>query len=128
MAELLRWLVVPDEADTEPSRDLVGGKAWSLWRMRSLGLRVPPAFVVTTEACAAYFAARAHLPDGLAEELAIGIGLLEAGAGPHVRLRSAPAAGLGPVRCRDQHARHDGHHPRPGLQRRGRGGAGRRDR
>ncbi len=29
--------------------------------MRSLGLRVPPAFVVTTEACAAYFA-RAGLP------------------------------------------------------------------
>jgi pyruvate,orthophosphate dikinase len=77
-----RWLVVPDEADTEPSRDLVGGKAWSLWRMRSLGLRVPPAFVVTTEACAAYFAgAGRDLPDGLAEELASGIGLLEAELG-----------------------------------------------
>jgi len=75
-----RWLVVPDDADTEPSRELVGGKAWSLWRMRSLGLRVPPAFVVTTQACAAYFAANA-LPDGLAEELAVGIGLLEAELG-----------------------------------------------
>jgi len=41
-----RWLVVPDNPAAEPSRDLVGGKAWSLWRMRSLGLRVPPAFVV----------------------------------------------------------------------------------
>lgn len=79
-----RWLVVPDDADTEPSRDLVGGKAWSLWRMRSLGLRVPPAFVVTTEACAAYFAdgqPKNQLPDGLAEELAVGIGLLEAELG-----------------------------------------------
>ncbi|GAB3392562.1 pyruvate, phosphate dikinase [Amycolatopsis echigonensis] len=72
----LRWLVVPRAGMPEPSRDLVGGKAWSLWRMRSLGLRVPPAFVVTTEACAAYFAGDG-LPDGLADELTTGIRLLE---------------------------------------------------
>ncbi|WP_234997625.1 pyruvate, phosphate dikinase [Pseudonocardia thermophila] len=72
-----RWLIVPDDPAVEPSRDLVGGKAWSLWRMRSLGLRVPPAFVVTTEACAAYFAGGEQLPDGLADELAAGIRLLE---------------------------------------------------
>ena len=71
-----RWLVVPDETATEPSRDLIGGKAWSLWRMRSLGLRVPPAFVVTTEACAAYFD-DGGLPEGLADELVTGIRLLE---------------------------------------------------
>ena len=97
-----RWLVVPGQADTEPSRDLVGGKAWSLWRMRSLGLRVPPAFVITTKACAAYFANGA-LPDGLAEELAVGIGLLEAeldrsfGAGPRpllVSVRSGAAVSM----------------------------------
>ncbi|GAA1271117.1 hypothetical protein GCM10009609_37770 [Pseudonocardia aurantiaca] len=75
-----RWLVVPDDPAAEPSRELVGGKAWSLWRMRSLGLRVPPAFVVTTEACAAYFAVGA-LPDGLAAELEAGIRLLEAELG-----------------------------------------------
>jgi pyruvate, orthophosphate dikinase len=75
-----RWLVVPDNPAVEPSRDLVGGKAWSLWRMRSLGLRVPPAFVVTTQACAAYFAGGA-LPEGLVEELEAGIRLLEAGLG-----------------------------------------------
>ncbi len=72
----LRWLVVPDENAAEPSRDLVGGKAWSLWRMRSLGLRVPPAFVVTTAACEAYFA-DGGLPEGLADELITGIRLLE---------------------------------------------------
>ncbi|WP_181779259.1 putative PEP-binding protein [Pseudonocardia pini] len=71
-----RWLVVPDDPAVEPSRDLVGGKAWSLWRMRSLGLRVPPAFVVTTEACAAYFSGDG-LPEGLVDELAAGIRLLE---------------------------------------------------
>ncbi|MFC4943614.1 pyruvate, phosphate dikinase [Pseudonocardia sp. GCM10023141] len=72
-----RWLVVPDDPAVEPSRDLVGGKAWSLWRMRSLGLRVPPAFVVTTDACAAYFDGGSSLPAGLVDELAAGIGLLE---------------------------------------------------
>ena len=72
----LQWLVVPDEVAAEPSRDLVGGKAWSLWRMRSLGLRVPPAFVVTTEACKAYFA-DGHMPEGLDEELTTGIRFLE---------------------------------------------------
>ncbi|GAA5050740.1 hypothetical protein GCM10023318_21320 [Nocardia callitridis] len=71
-----RWLVFPDTAQSEPNRDLVGGKAWSLWRMRSLGLHVPPAFVVTTEACAEYFAT-GGLPEGLAQELVHGIGLLE---------------------------------------------------
>lgn len=69
-----RWLVLPD--GEEPSRDLVGGKAWSLWRMQSLGLRVPPAFVVTTQACAWYFAS-GGLPDGLVDELAAGIRGLE---------------------------------------------------
>ena len=72
----LQWLVVPDEVAAEPSRELVGGKAWSLWRMRSLGLRVPPAFVVTTEACKAYFA-DGQMPEGLDEELAAGIRFLE---------------------------------------------------
>ncbi|WP_068268785.1 pyruvate, phosphate dikinase [Aldersonia kunmingensis] len=75
-----RWLVIPDENTAEPSRDLVGGKAWSLWRMRSLGLRVPPAFVVTTDACAAYFA-NGGLPEGLADELETGIRLLESQLG-----------------------------------------------
>lgn len=72
-----RWTVVPADLDTEPSRDLIGGKAWSLWRMTSLGLRVPPAFVVTTEACSAYFADGQTLPPGLAEELRAGVRDLE---------------------------------------------------
>ncbi|WP_433502513.1 pyruvate, phosphate dikinase [Pseudonocardia halophobica] len=75
-----RWIVVPDDPQAEPSRDLVGGKAWSLWRMRSLGLRVPPVFVVTTEACAEYFAGDG-LPEGLVDELAAGIRRLEAELG-----------------------------------------------
>lgn len=72
-----RWTTVLDDPATEPSKDLVGGKAWSLWRMRSLGLRVPPAFVVTTEACAAYYADGQSLPPGLDDELVAGVGRLE---------------------------------------------------
>lgn len=73
----LRWLIRPDSAADEPSRELVGGKAWSLWRMASLGLRVPPAFVVTTEACAAYFDGAQALPDGLLDEVRLGVEGLE---------------------------------------------------
>jgi len=59
-----------------PSRELIGGKAWSVARMQTLGLTVPPAFVVTTRACAAYLSGAA-LPDGLEEEISAGIAWLE---------------------------------------------------
>lgn len=68
-----RWTTALDDAATEPQRALVGGKAWSLWRMTSLGLRVPPAFVITTEACSAYFDGGRTLPGGLAEEIRAGV-------------------------------------------------------
>lgn len=69
-----------------PDRALIGGKAWSIARMAALGLAVPPAFVITTRACAAYQAG--GLPDGLEAEIAAGIVWLEDqtgrtfGAGP----------------------------------------------
>ncbi len=39
------------DGSTLPDRSLIGGKAWSIARMSSLDLRVPPAFVITTPAC-----------------------------------------------------------------------------
>lgn len=59
-----------------PDRQLIGGKAWSIARMRALGLSVPPAFVVTARACTAYLETGA-VPDSLADELARGIAWLE---------------------------------------------------
>jgi pyruvate,orthophosphate dikinase len=59
-----------------PDRNLVGGKAWSIARMLALGLDVPPAFVVTTEACNAYLTG-GGFPDGLEAELDGGIAWLE---------------------------------------------------
>ena len=58
MATSLGRFIIALDGATLPSRDLIGGKAWSVARMLSLGLRVPPAVVITTDAC------RAYLKDG----------------------------------------------------------------
>lgn len=77
--ESARWCLALDGSRL-PERDLIGGKAWSVARMIALGLRVPPAFVVTTEACAEYARTR-ELPDGLLQELRAGISWLEVQTG-----------------------------------------------
>lgn len=59
-----------------PSRDLVGGKAWSIARMLSLGLRVPPAFVLTTEAYRA-FDQQGDFTPAMLDELMQGVRWLE---------------------------------------------------
>jgi pyruvate,orthophosphate dikinase len=76
-----------------PSRDLIGGKAWSVARMQLLGLSVPPAFVVTTAACRALFASGQEPPE-LEAEIDGAVAWLEArttrtfGRGPHPLLVS----------------------------------------
>ena len=87
-----QWTLAIDAGDP-PSRDLIGGKAWSVARMQALGLTVPPAFVVTTAACNAYLATGREPPE-LEAEIDAGIGWLESktgrsfGAGPHPLLVS----------------------------------------
>ena len=77
-----RWLVGLDALSgcPLPDRRLIGGKAWSLAHMQSLGLPTPPAFVVTTEACLAYQRS-GTMPDGLESELQAGIRWLERRSG-----------------------------------------------
>ncbi|WP_205698861.1 pyruvate, phosphate dikinase [Conexibacter sp. SYSU D00693] len=58
-------------------RELLGGKAWGLNRMRALGLPVPPAFCLPTTACSAFHAAGGVLPDGAREALHEGVAWLE---------------------------------------------------
>ncbi len=70
-----KWIIAID-GDDLPSRELIGGKAWSIARMKGLGLNVPPAVVITTEACSAYLNS-GSLPGGLIEELTAGIQWLE---------------------------------------------------
>lgn len=74
-----RWILPLDGASL-PDRKLIGGKAWSVARMAALGLHVPPAFVITTEACLAYLAQGAF-PAGLQDEIATGLAWLEGQTG-----------------------------------------------
>lgn len=57
-------------------REEVGGKAWSVNEMRRLGLPVPPAFVLGTDACARTLETGA-LPDDVRQALRDGIAYLE---------------------------------------------------
>ena len=87
-----RW-IVPLDGSELPDRAVIGGKGWSVARMASLGLPVPPAFVIACAACTA-FQETGLLPDGLEEELSEAMGWLEEqtgrrfGAGPKALLVS----------------------------------------
>ncbi len=74
-----KWSILLD-GSAMPPRDLVGGKAWSIAKIRTLGLRVPPAFVFTTQAHAA-FDAEQGLSQEMLNELQVNIAWLEASTG-----------------------------------------------
>ncbi|MFI6772546.1 pyruvate, phosphate dikinase [Nocardia sp. NPDC050412] len=63
------------------SRERIGGKAWSVDHMRGLGLPVPPAFVLTTEAWAEFGANGGMLGAQLWAGVRDGIAALERGTG-----------------------------------------------
>ncbi|HEY7492289.1 MAG TPA: PEP/pyruvate-binding domain-containing protein, partial [Candidatus Tectomicrobia bacterium] len=46
-------------------RELLGGKGAGLAEMTALGIRVPPGFTISTEACRAYYAAGNVYPIGM---------------------------------------------------------------
>ena len=94
-----------------PDREEVGGKARSLATMRSLGLPVPPAFVLTTARRQALLARRA-CPTACGPTCWPRIAQLEEAHGPEVRC-AATAAGLRALRRGAEHARDDGHDPQP---------------
>jgi len=50
-------------------RDLLGGKGANLAEMSNLGLPVPPGFTISTDMCAAFYAAGKHFPDDLRAEV-----------------------------------------------------------
>ncbi|MEM7466864.1 MAG: pyruvate, phosphate dikinase [Pseudomonadota bacterium] len=76
MTDQIGKSVIALSGDSLPSRDLVGGKAWSIARMRHLKLPVPPAFTVTTDACHD-FLTRGSLSDTLMNDVRAGIAWLE---------------------------------------------------
>ena len=83
-----RWLAVLDGTKAL-NRDLIGGKAWSINWMHSLGLPVPPAMTLTTEAYARSDAA-GGLPDELWREVVVAMGYLESATGKRFGSNSNP--------------------------------------
>ncbi|MBC7732365.1 MAG: pyruvate, phosphate dikinase, partial [Bacteriovorax sp.] len=61
-----------------PDRQLIGGKAWSVARMLAPGLPVPPAFVLTTDACREYFRNGGALTGPMLDSVRAGIAHIEA--------------------------------------------------
>jgi len=72
-------------------KDLLGGKGANLAEMASLGLPVPPGFTITTEACTIYTSQDGKLPDGVADEVAAALQVVERQVG---RLFGDPAKPL----------------------------------
>ncbi len=70
------------DGDELPSREQIGGKAWSVARMLALGLPVPSAVVITTDACRAYLES-GRLPETLPAELDAAVRWLERESGRH---------------------------------------------
>jgi pyruvate,orthophosphate dikinase len=72
----MRWVhLIRDIDPTDSTR--FGGKATGLARMNSLGLPVPPAFVIDTTACRAHGELGGEFPDGLTAEVTAAIAELE---------------------------------------------------
>jgi pyruvate, orthophosphate dikinase len=62
-------------------RALLGGKGANLAEMVKLGMPVPPGFVITTEACRAYLAAKERFPKGMWTQVVAALGALERASG-----------------------------------------------
>jgi phosphoenolpyruvate synthase/pyruvate phosphate dikinase len=77
-----KWVYLFEEGSGN-NKALLGGKGAGLAEMTRAGLPVPPGFIVTTEACNAYYAHDKQFPDGLWEQVRDGMQQLEAKVGKH---------------------------------------------
>ncbi len=85
-----RWVYRFDELDAakeavggdwDDVRGLLGGKGANLAEMASLGIPVPPGFVITTRACNAYIANGDRFPDGLWDQVLDAMAAIEGQTG-----------------------------------------------
>jgi phosphohistidine swiveling domain-containing protein len=67
----------PGVTEAEPSKELLGGKAYSLMTMTAAGLPVPPGFTITTPCCLEFHAAGKKWPAGLEDEVRQALAWLE---------------------------------------------------
>ena len=75
-----RYVVILD-GTSGLDANVLGGKAWSIERMRALGMPVPPAFVLTTEVCRQYYANDRNVPNAVADALPAAVAELERATG-----------------------------------------------
>jgi pyruvate, orthophosphate dikinase len=78
------------DGSSDDDRELLGGKAWGIQHMRSLGVAVPPAFVLTTELCARFHETGGELPDDVLAALPAAIAGLERETGRTFGVGPAP--------------------------------------
>ena len=71
-------LVTAVDGSCTLAREAIGSKAWGVNRMAGLGLPVPPAFVVTTAACRAFFLRGHAIDDDLWAQIVTHLARLEA--------------------------------------------------
>src|SRR3989440_2674435 len=71
-----KWVYLFEEGSGD-DKELLGGKGAGLAEMTRAGLPVPPGFVVTTEACNAFYANNKQFPDGMWEQVTEGLRKLE---------------------------------------------------
>ncbi|HJQ34570.1 MAG TPA: pyruvate, phosphate dikinase [Pyrinomonadaceae bacterium] len=75
-----KWVYLFEEGDGG-ARSLLGGKGAGLADMTRAGLPVPPGFIVTTEACNAYYTSGKNFPEGMWEQVIEGLRAVEAKTG-----------------------------------------------
>ena len=64
-----KWVYAFTEGDGK-NKKLLGGKGANLCEMTQIGLRVPPGFVITTEACLTYLDdAGGEFPEGMMDQV-----------------------------------------------------------
>ena len=118
-----KWVYDFSEGNKD-QKDLLGGKGANLAEMTNLGLPVPPGFTITTDACRHYLEHGGTPPELDAAGHRAPAGARE-GHGQDPGRPGRPAAGLGPVGRRGEHARDDGDRPQRRPQRRVGAGPGR---
>lgn len=69
--------VIALDGRQEGSKDNLGGKAYSVNKMRALGLPVPPAFALPTHMCARYHQGGGALPEQVWEQVVEQVSVLE---------------------------------------------------
>ena len=85
-----KWVYTFDEIDEAEQhvggdfsnlRDLFGGKGANLAEMARIEIPVPPGFIITTEACNAYFKSDNNYPDGMWDQILLSMQSVEKASG-----------------------------------------------